>query len=162
MSIRCSLLFALALSLCAPVRAQQAIVPVFTPNPAPQGVNVRMTYGIPRPGCGEVISTNVARTGTSIRVDYVLGLPVGTVCIGVPPPGTLIALDLGGLPPGNYNVTAFGTDPVFQFVVPVVSGTFGVVATSSVPAVSPWLIALLGTLAALVGAFALRRRTLRA
>lgn len=161
MSIRYrkQLAFALFLALTLPATAQQLTPAEFTPNPAPQGANVRMSYAINRPGCGDVIAATTTRTGSAIRVDYVLGLQPGFVCFATPAPTTVVELDLGGYPPGVYFVTAFGTDQIYQAVPPVVSGTFGVVATSSVPAISPTLAALFGTLAAFAGALALRRRT---
>lgn len=161
MTIRAGFAFALLVSLCTPTFAQQAVVATFTPDPAPQGVNVQMAYTLPRPGCGSAIATTVTRNGTAIRVDYVLGELPGSICLGTPPPFTPVVLDLGGYPPGLYSVSAFGTDQVYQGAVPVVSGTFGVVASSSVPAISSALAALLGTLAAFAGAVVLRRRTSR-
>lgn len=164
MSIRSRkpLAFALFLAFTLPATAQQLTPVEFTPNPAPQGVNVRMSYVINRPGCGEVVRTTVVRTGNALRADFVLGVPPGNVCFATPPPTTTVELDLGGYPPGIYTVTAFGTDENNQqFVVPVVSGTFGVVATSTVPAISPTLAALLGMLAAVAGGVALHRRAAR-
>ena len=73
------------MSPCTPTFAQQAVVATFTPDPAPQGVNVQMAYTLPRPGCGSAIATTVTRNGTAIRVDYVLGeLPAQVTAGDVP------------------------------------------------------------------------------
>ena len=48
-----------------------------------------------------------------------------------------------------------------SLILPPLACTFGVVASSSVPAISSALAALLGTLAAFAGAVVLRRRTSR-
>lgn len=144
-----------------PALAQQLAVPTFTPNPAPQGANVRMEFLIANGLCFDGVATTVTRTGTQVRVDYVITASPFALC-GVPPPVASFAFDLGGFPPGQYTVTATGSTAIVPAgVIPVVTGTFGVVATSSVPAFTSYAAAALAMLASLAGALALRRRTLR-
>jgi len=155
--IRAFAAFALSLALIAPALAQQAIPVTFTPNPAPQGANVRMSFVLPLGWCGETAVGVVTRTGNAVQVNYQLVEPAGTICIGLPPPGIPVALDLGGFPPGNYSVTATNTDNP-PGSVPVVTGTFGVFAASNVPAISPRAGGLLALFALAGAAFALARR----
>ena len=161
MPIRLIVAFAFLAALAAPALAQQ-VPATFLPNPAPQGSIVRMGFDLlSRPGCGEVISSTVSVSGNAVRVDYVLGLPPGIICFATPPPGTPVLIDLGGFAPGNYVVTAVGVDLVYQTPPPVVTGSFGVVATSSVPASSPNSTALLAFAALIAGLALLARRRVR-
>lgn len=162
MTLRLRFVFALLLLACLPatVAAQTA---TFVPNPADPGSNVHMQFTFPIGNCGQVpTTTTVTRNGSAIQVSYVLALPVGTVCIGVPPPNLPVDLALGAFAPGAYTVTANGIDQTTGGTqLPTVTGGFIVNAASSVPATSPLLAALFGMLAAAAGGFALHRRAAR-
>lgn len=160
MPMRLALIVLLA-ALATPALAQQ-FTATFTPNPAPQGANVRMDFFVPAPGCGQPVVSALTRTGSAVRVDYVFVSVPGLVCIGTPPPVTDVSLNLGGFPPGQYSVTAFGSDPAFPLIpIPPVNGTLGVFPASNVPVLSPRTALLLALLALLAGVATLAHRRAR-
>ena len=161
MPMRRAALFVLFAALSTPAAAQLFVPTTFTPNPAPQGSNVRMSFTMLGPTCGQPTPTSIVRTGSAIRIDYLV-LSEGFICLATPPPFSDAVMDIGSFPPGQYVVTAFGFDPAFQNTIPPVTGVLGVFPASNVPTLSR-TAALLFALAALLAGMArlLRRARMR-
>ena len=150
-------LFWAMLAACPTAAFAQVVVPIFVPNPAQPGQNVRLYAELPFfYECGLAATESIERVGNAITVRYSMGF--SAVCGPAPPGPIVLVVDLGGFPSGTYTVNAIGTNGIEpQAPVPIVNGTFQVIA-ASVPASGTTSSVLLLALVVALGLVAIARR----
>lgn len=163
MSTRCSVLsfgasVVLALFSVGPVGAQTV-----TPQPATTIDPVTVEYTLLEDGCFSAIEDRtVSIDGTSIEIEVTVG-PWRSGARCTPPVPLVLRETFGPLPPGEYEVSVFGT--IFgnpfgpeRTTFSVEAGPFGDLV-APIPALSGWALLLLSLLLGGLGVFGLRRTT---